>query len=207
MGDVKSLSGVILPTDPTDTTEAVRKSYVDVLPSATTPNASWNGLTAWAYDPIAITNSYRPTSGVVQLTRVWLPVDAVVTTVYASLLVTGTTLTSGQNFLGLYSKTGTRLGVTADQTTSWATTGSKAVALTSSYTVTASDFHYVAILTNASTTPAFATGTLNSQPINTLGVSGTLRFAVAGTGQTSLPASLTPSAPGAGLGAFWAGTS
>lgn len=154
------------------------------------------GFLAWTYDS-SIANGGTDaamTSGTVYLSQfiVRQPITATNIAVYVTQI--GGTLTSGQNFLGIYNSAGTRMGVTADQTTAWGTTGYKSAALTAPVALTPGKY-WVAYLGNGTTPTRFAraAGILNATLYNgTLGT-GQLRYASNATAQTSLPSSITPS--------------
>lgn len=152
-----------------------------------------HGFTGWTFDPVAAVNSSLLTNGTVYLSKVHIPDDVTITKVYWWVTTIGATPTSGQNFVGLYSSAGTRLattGVDADITS----TGLKTTTITGQ-NLTAGSFVWVAMVFNAATAPTVARGTGSAglaTAVNAGLTSGTYRFAVNGTSQTSLPASITP---------------
>ncbi len=170
--------------------------------------AADSGFLAWAYDS-ALANGgtdAAQTSGTVYLSQIIVRQPITTTAVSVYVAQAGATLTSGQNFLGLYNSTGTRVAVTADQTTAWGTTGYKSAAWTASTPLTPGKY-WVAFLGNGTTPARFAraAGILNATLYNgTLGT-GQLRFASNATAQTSLPSSITPASNVATNLPVWAG--
>lgn len=170
------------------------------------PLAEDFGYLAWAYDPIQIQAGQSPTSGVIWLTRI--PVRRQITVTNIVIEATGTAggLTSGENFLGIYNSSGTQIGVTADQTTAWGTSGTKTAALSGGATSLAPGFYYVAFLNNySSASPGF--GRTGSSPhsgsVNGTNSAATSRSATNGSG-TTLPGSLTLSSNSAQAVQLWA---
>lgn len=163
---------------------------------------SYNGLVAAAYDPATAVNTSAVTAGVLYLLRITLVTAATITKI-AAFTTNTPTLTSGQNFAGLYTAAGTLVASTADMTTSWGTSGAQVMNLASSYSAAAGSY-YIGLLANGSSPPSFsrAAGTA----IGNINLSASsYRFATFGTSQTSLPASFTPASMGNSALAFWAG--
>ena len=98
--------------------------------------------------------------------------------------------------------------MTADQTANWGTTGGKEMALTAPVVVSTPGLYYVAILSNAGTTPSFARGSaLTASIVNVKLTAATGRFTVGPTVQTSLPASITMASRTLAGNALWVGIS
>jgi len=126
------------------------------------------------------------------------------------MVTVGTTLgsgfTSSQNFAGLYDDTGARIGITADQSSAWATAGVKVMALTAATTIQAGRDYFVAILANATTPPSFVTAAANNSTttLNANLANAAQRFSVNGTSATSLPGSVALSSnSSSGTRSFW----
>lgn len=154
------------------------------------PLPSDMGYLAWSYDGLLADGSVGPAAGDIQLVRMVLRGPQTVTNIVAAVGTAGATLTSAQNFAGLYDATGTRVAVTGDQTTAWGTTGVKTMALTAPY-VAAAGYYYVALVSNGTTPPLFRSKTnLGGAFITGAAPANSYRFATNGTG-TTLPASLT----------------
>jgi hypothetical protein len=176
--------------------------------------ASLNTYLAANYDPILIVANSRPTSGYIYFVAVPVPRQITITNVILAANGAGSGLTSNQNFVGLYNSSGTLLGLSADQTTPWASTGlpyTIALTVQSGQSLTqggAGVVLYVAILSNASTTPAFLLENTGSTNAHNLGLAAsTFRGAYGNTGgQTSLPSSFTMSSR-TGAYLWWAALS
>ena len=185
----------------------VRSSAVDRLPSS-----NQMGILAQSYSSLmSLGGSAAATSGTVYLIRVPLyGGTATITNVIVAVQTAGSTLTTGQNFAGVYDSAGTKLGGTADQTTPWGSTGLKTMALTGGPFTTTSQFVYVVLVSNGTTPPAFARlggGSALASLITLSSAGSQMPFATNGTG-TALPASLTYSSNSAtGAQGFWAALS
>lgn len=163
------------------------------------------GLQAWTFDPGVAQNNVVLTPGTVNMAKVFLNAGSV-TAVGFLLSVVGVTLTAGQNFVGIYDGTGTRLGVSADQTASWGTLGYKQATLVSPAVIPSAGFYYLAVLCNAATgisvirgsNPSGGSGFVNFNLTN-----ATARFANGPTAQTSLPASVTMASRTPASPAYW----
>jgi hypothetical protein len=163
-----------------------------------------HGIKAWTQDPAGCGSTGSANSGgVVYLSKVILRVGATVTQAFVTVTSAGTGLTAGQNFVGLYDSTGTRLAVSADLTTDFGSVGTKTVSLGSNVLTAGS--YYVAILANGTTPPSFMRGNGASASALNVGLaSGAGRFLDFGTGQTSLPASITLTSAATNASARWA---
>jgi parallel beta-helix repeat protein len=174
---------------------------------------SKHGLVEWNYDPIAAVastaNSTTLASGTVQLVKITAQTGGTVNNIIVNCLALGSTLTSGQNFAAIFDSSGNRLGITADQTTAWGSTGLKTMALTAGVTLTAGADYYIAFLSVGTTPPKFAqTGVGSFLEVNVGLGSTVLRFCTNVTGQTAMPSSLTLSSnSGSGALTIWVGLS
>ena len=154
--------------------------------AATNGSAGLNDVLAWNFDPINANSSLLAVSGTIYLQRIDIQISTLVTGIDVSIGVQGATVTTG--YVGIYNAAGTRLGVSANQTTAWQTVGDKVIPLTAAVTL-APGTHFVAFLTQASTIPRPRGGSPNQ--IN-IGLSAArLRASTILTGQSSLPSSLT----------------
>ncbi len=119
---------------------------------------------------------------------------------------TGTSLSK----VGLYSTSGTRLALSADQAAGWDSTGIKTIAMIAPYVVPSTGQYFVALVAKTATTMpqpvrcviATATGAVMQVPIG----SNAPPYGVQ-TAQTDLPASATISTVGAPVAALWAAVS
>lgn len=154
-----------------------------------------HGLKAISCDPALATNVGTLSLGRIYFARVRVDQTETITGVIYHVGTAAVGATSGANFVALYDGSGNRLGVSADQTTNFGSTGEKKAALTATYTAGAGTL-LVAILTNASTTgvgiarSGATGGTPFAHNFNVTGVNS--RFSsFTTTGQTSMPTSIS----------------
>lgn len=167
-----------------------------------------HGLAAWTHDPASLrSTSNATTSGTVYLCKVKIVNrSTVVSNVIVGVEALGSGLTSGQCFVGLYSSSGTRLAISADQSANWTSTGLKTIALTAAQTLAVGSY-YVAILAVGTTPPQFAMGAGGATTVSAGLTAATARFLTGPTAQTSLPSSITLSSQTITSGARWAALS
>lgn len=164
-------------------------------------------LLYWQFDPATNMVGTTITSGTVNMSKLWFRQAVTITNVALAITAVGAALVAGQNFAGLYDSTGTLLSATADQTANWGTVGFKEMALTAPQAVAAGNY-YVAVVSNAGTTPAFARGSALTSSIANAKLTATNgRFTTGPAGQTSLPASITMAARSLTGNALWAAVS
>jgi hypothetical protein len=176
-------------------------------PQLPAPDSGDQGFLSWSNDPAANVNQTTQTAGVLYGTRLEIRRQMLVTSVVLFCSTQGATLTSGQNFVGLYTSAGVRIGVSADQTTPWGTTGVKTAALASGPFVVNPGYVWAVLVANGDTPPKFGVGSLFSVGVNAgLAAAGT-RFASQASAQTALPASLTPGSWLQNANAPWAAIS
>ena len=174
------------------------------------------GITAWNFpSALATSSSAALTSGTVYVMRV--PLGAASTTI--TNVIAGVTTVGGdadrlQNFAAVFDHTGARIGVTADQSGVWTSTGLKTMALASGPFTGTWPFVYVAILSNWTSTgpgPIFARGAgagTGASIVNLNAAAANLLAATNGTVQTSMPGSLTYSSNSGAAGQMiWVGLS
>lgn len=162
------------------------------------------GMVAWNFDLASVIATGALVSGTIYMLRVKLPTATTIVSIRTVVATAGATLTANQNLAGLYSTAGTRLGVTADLSTTWNTSGAKTSALTTPY-VAAAGIYYVALLSVGSTPPTMGRASATNAGTNGYLTAANYRFATAGTGQTSLPASITMSSMASSGNSYWAG--
>lgn len=171
-------------------------------PALFTP-ASHNLLT-WTMDPGLTQGGSVLTSGVLHLARMTLPEARTVTNLITSVVTAGASLTSGQNFGALYTSSGTRIAITADQSTAWTGSGAKTMALTGGPYTLAAGIYYGALLSNGSAPPTILRGHSGSTSTLNIGLTAaTGRSLASGTSQTSPPASVTLSSASLDSKAWW----
>jgi len=180
---------------------------VQNLDRASEPSALDQGMISWQFDHATNMVASTITSGTISWSKLWIRQPVTITNVCVHIGTVGAALVAGQNFGALYDPAGNRLGVTADQTANWGTTGFKSMALTAPVAVTAGYF-YVAILTNAGTSPSFARGSALVATIPNANLTATdARFATGPAGQTTMPVSVTMASRTLSGNALWAAVS
>ncbi|MCG7203958.1 hypothetical protein [Streptomyces arenae] len=173
-----------------------------------TPND--HGFTAWTFDPgVSSSSGTTLSAGYIYMLGILLRQATTISKLNIYIGTAGATLTSGQCLAGLYNASGTRVGITADMSTTWNSTGHKAMNLTSSYAAAAGRF-YVALLFNGTTSPTVACGSTQGAtftPGNSGLSAGSYRWCRSASGQTALPSSVTLSGYTADANNIWAAVS
>ncbi|MEU6376823.1 hypothetical protein [Streptomyces sp. NPDC046909] len=163
------------------------------------------GLITWTDPPTALSGSgFSLVAGQVYLSKLKIVNRSTVVS-NIKYLVTAAQAggTSGQNFVGLYSSSGTLLASSADQTTNFSTTGEKTAAITAQTLAVGS--YYVAWLANHTTTAPSVAGGGGNSALNNFGLTAaTGRFLNTGAGNTALPASITLASQGLNSASRWA---
>jgi hypothetical protein len=176
------------------------------LANLATPDfqAQDHGLIGWTQDPAGLNaDGAVSTSGVVYLSKILVRQASTISNLVVTVQTAGSGLTAGQNWIGLYGPTGTKLqevGMDSDFTS----IGTKTKAITP--TAVAAGHVYLAILTNGTTPPRFLYGNGTSASalnVNLLPSGGAPRFVDSGAGQTTLPASITLSGTATNASARW----
>lgn len=152
-----------------------------------------HGLAAWCYPPAQAVNTTELTGGKLYLVRVNIAADVSVTKLYWWVGNSGSGPVTGQNQIGLYTSSGTLLAsATVDSAISSA--GLKTTTITAQ-SLTAGSFYWVALLFNASVSPALTRGSgwTGVDAAANVGLTAAMyQYATNGTGRTVLPASITP---------------
>jgi hypothetical protein len=197
---------------------AAGATFADANGASVTPGSAPQpedlALAGWAFDPalgVASPGLALAGSGVLSVIKVPVRAAKSVSTVRIHLITAGVTLTSAQNFIGVYSSAGAKIATSADQTANWGGTGKIDAALTGApFTVGgpgSGGFVWVVLVWNGSTSPllyraaqpAAATALLNGNLPAALS-----RWGSIGASNTSLPASFTPSSITQGNAGWWA---
>lgn len=169
---------------------------------------------AWTF-PTQICSAASQISNSTLLMRVNVRQQVSVSNV--SIAISGATgggLTTNQNFLGLYAgqtvgtfTAGTRVAISADQTSAFQTSGIITAALVGGpYTLPAA-FYWVAILSNGGTLPSLARAPAITNAITNYGMTAANSAAASTSGGTILPLSFTPSALSQNNNYYWAAIS
>jgi hypothetical protein len=169
------------------------------------PPEQWAGLKAATFDPRLPINATAPTAGVISLIEVFVPESFTCTKIHLAIVTTaGVTLAN--SFAGLYDDQGNLVGRSADQSSSWQSTGAKEISLIAPVDLQGGRRYYVPILVgSAATMPTFARG--GNVATTNAGTVAPFRDSTIGSGLTALPASLTLASAAASLPAIWAGLS
>lgn len=118
--------------------------------SASYTGSPWSpsdaGFIAWNGDINHMLASFTSTSGRLYLSRIRLGRTQTCTGGSIYIATAGNTLTSGQNLMGLFDTSGTKLATSTDQTTAWGSTGFKDCAWSSAITSLAAGDYFVAFL-------------------------------------------------------------
>lgn len=178
---------------------------VTTLQNLSDQGAADQGLKAWTTSSHYASGANIPgTAGVLTLARFIVRNSFTASNIIYDVGTAGATLTAGQNFVGIYNSSGTRVAVSADQSTNFATANTLITAAMTSPPVLAAGSYWVAILWNGTTGPTiFRANNTSSRALNAgttaaTSVSGTIL-----TGQTSLPASFTPASITPQIPYFW----
>ncbi len=164
----------------------------------------------WNFDPVAINSSSTVTvAGTIYMLKISTQTGGTINNVILYQGSNASGITTG--LVGIYNSSGTRLGVSADQSSTWVsgTPVVRSVGLTGPVTLIAGQYYYVAVLSAGGTTqPGFARANTTTGPLNAGQSNATQRFATNSTGQTTLPSSLTLSSnSGTSPIIFWVGLS
>lgn len=148
-------------------------------------------------------------SGTIYMVRIDITAAETLATHTINVSTAGSTLTAGQNLVGLYDAAGNRVAISADQTAAWATSGEKNAAYTVPYAAAAGTY-YLAIL-SVGTTPVslfrnIATATA-AAAINHGLTAANARWTTGPTAQTTLPASIVMASRTLSGTGFWMGVS
>lgn len=163
------------------------------------------GYYAWTCDPeagLAGANNVAPGSNSIVAVRIKVPETFTLTTVDYVQGTAGSSLTTGQNFIGVYRGNSpfTQIAVSADITTTFNTgTGIKSVPMVDQTQVIQGGpgvFVYVAIVSNGTTPPKLYNAGIGSQSSGVWNLNMTSgvdkRCVAAGTATTALPGTLVP---------------
>lgn len=195
------LGETIVPT-PVNASDAATKAYADSLGGFGWLPTDY-GLQQWTFDPAIAVTAAAPVSGTIYMSGLQIRRNVTVSNIYT---VTGSTtaagVTAAQNFAGLYSPTGTRLAQVSIDSAYGATSTLQTLNI-GSQSLTPG-LYWVGWIMNATTMPILLRATnVNTASINLNQSNATARYATAGTAQTALPASITPSSLSRVTSPFW----
>jgi hypothetical protein len=163
-----------------------------------------HGLSGWTVHPDQAGTSTTPTAGVVHLVRCRAVESVNIGNLCTRVNAAGTGLSNC--YVGLYGLDGTRLGVSADLSTAWNSTGEKINPLTSTVPVVAGTAYIAALLMGAGT--ALTLPRASASSMSNYGIAlPQLRVATFGSGLTALPTSIdfSTAVNNTGLVQYWVG--
>jgi hypothetical protein len=145
------------------------------------------GLIAWSVDPLSATSGSALTSGTGKTVLLYVPYATTITNILLEITTAGTSLTAGQSFAALYDVNGNLLRQTVDQSAAFASTGTKTMALATSYAMTAPGLVKVMIWSVfGGTAPQYArAGSINASATLFGRTSAPYRTSTADTGLTT----------------------
>lgn len=159
-------------------------------------------------DPwLSAVSTQGTTAGSVYLIKIPIRAAITATNVVLGMATAGSGASTG-TFAGLYNSAGTLLSGSADLAAVFTgATGGVTCPLTTPQALTGGTFVWAAVLTNLATTqPSLIRGSTNSAFSNAFLTAASFRFAINGTVQTALPASITPASNASPAGGnYWAG--
>jgi len=167
------------------------------------------GLLLANMDTVEAVSTALLTAGTVYLARLQVRQAVTITNICAILSTAGVGASTG-SFAGLYNPAGTLLSGSADVgATLTGAAGLITMPLSTPQAVAAGSFVWAALVQNLATTQAtLARNTGAAVQFNAGLTAATFRWAVNGTGLSSLPGSITPASNvTAGSNVFWAGAS
>lgn len=163
------------------------------------------GLISMNYNPDNSTGTQLLTAGTLYVVKRYCP-PATITGACIQVTTAGATLTSGQNFIGLwdYATSGAQRAISASQHTAWQTSNSNTINFVTPY-VFAGGYIYVGFYSNGTTQPTLGravSGTVQANPnhVATLPAVGT-----ANTGLTATPPATLGVMSNTTAIAFWVG--
>lgn len=186
-------------------TNKVLSDIEDVVNGNTEPGD--NNLLAWNYDPAVGGTTSTPlgANGTCYVQKLRIDKRVSVTNLHAWVITAGATLTANQCFAGLYNGSKALVASTADQSTAWASTGGKTMALAGGPFACDPGTYYVVLMANGTTRPAFVRLASGAHNINTSG--DAIRWATSNTGvTTALPGTLS-TAFAVAANPYWVGLS
>lgn len=151
---------------------------------------------AQSADPSTNLNGVPISSGFLYTQKMYLPTRKSLSKLWTALYTGGLLLTAGRNFLALYNAAGTRVGVSADLTTDFATAQVLGASMVTPYDAPAG-YYFGGILANGGTPPTFLSGSLLGLGSSSIGNSGLTaangyRYGFFGSGLNTTPVSIDP---------------
>jgi hypothetical protein len=149
-----------------------------------------HGLEAWSVDPSRASSSTLLTNGTQYFAALYVRNRVTITKLHFLVGTAAVTATAGQNWIGIYNSSGTKLADVGID--SLVTAAGPQVATISSTTLTPG-IYWIGFVCNAATAVTLARAGGISAAGNSMNLTAAnLRFFVNGTGKTTLDASITP---------------
>ena len=184
-------------------TDSTGASYLVTPPHV---SAKTHGLVGWTYDPAGANQNLTVGTGQIIMAKLTLLTVTTINNILYSLATSGSGLTAGQNFVGIYNSAGTRIAVSADQTSNFGVAGEHTASVTP-VTVEPGDY-YVVILMNGTGIPNLHASSSTGTSLTNVNLSvGSLRASLLSGPFTSLPATVTMSSQGGNAYVVWFGLS
>lgn len=164
-------------------------TVLSVLPGDLTPEELGFILATDRLSTLSATGTW--TSGTIYAARVAARQAKTISNLTVNITTAASGLTAG--LLGIYDTSGNQKAITSDQSTAWASTGSKTAALTSSFTVTKGAYYYLMGIAVGATGPTMMrTGTGSGSPsfFNLGSGASTFRWGTLAS-QSTLPGTVT----------------
>lgn len=183
-----------------------------LTPSSPSDSSDWSaadsGQIARTFDPALCTVAVAPGVGILNLLGIRIRSTTTTTGVTMAQAAAGTLMTSGQNFFALFNSTGTRVAITADLSTTLAAPNQLVNPTWVTPAVLVPGAYWIGVLLNSTGVvptlrTAMSTSASYNLSVNANLTAATFRFAVNGSGQTAMPASIAPASNTAGPG-WWA---
>jgi len=149
------------------------------------------GYVAHTYRQILAQGTQANGAGQFVAAAVPIPPDSTITNIHCWIVTAGTG--SSNTYAGIYNLSGTKLAETGNESTAFNSTGLKTLALTSPYSISTKGLYYVGWTHDATVTRAAWAGNEDDRAV-VAGPAGVFPTINHGSGLTSLPASLTPTA-------------
>jgi hypothetical protein len=164
-----------------------------VHPSPEPWMASDQNYLAWNMDPGVVTGTFAPVAGTIYTAGIWVRQPITVGHIAVAIGSAASGVTSAENWIALYNSSGTRLAQTATDSSYGSSYSVASVAV--AVGAIQPGFYWAEWVMNASSMPALARagGGVEGALMNAGLTAATARAATAGTTQTTLPSSFTPS--------------
>ncbi|MGW2169145.1 hypothetical protein ACWC1C_01280 [Streptomyces sp. NPDC001705] len=168
--------------------------------------ATDHGFLAWNYDVNSAALTSALTSGTLYMARLNIRSAITAATLHYTVTTAGSGLTAGQNFVGLYDSAGSRVAVSADQTSAWGSSGFMSTAFTASVPLSVGSYYAAWVCVGTTPITIARSAAVSSGALNAGLTPATFRYSTGGTGLTgltALPTSITMGDRGFGATSIW----